>query len=177
MSLRGHRQGAAAHVPTERYLIVNVGAHRFALSADLIQGLLTIEESRSVGILTVQGLDYPFLNLAGRLGVTEAGDGPETRFVLVERAGTRACIRVELVYGLVEVERARVLPLPAQFRSDERNWYIGLILLEEGVAVGLNSAWLIGGTMQGGRGVVAQEEQPPLLAHVASEEMGRGLVC
>ena len=177
MSLRGHRQGSAAHVPTERYLIVSVAAQRFALSADLIQGLLTLEESRSVGILTVQGHDYPPLSLAGRLGLAEAGDGPEIRFVLVGRAGTRACIRVEQVHGLVEVERDRVLPLPGQFRSDERNWYIGLILLEEGVAVGLNSAWLIEGAMQGGRGLVAHEERPPQLAHVVSEGMGRGLVC
>lgn len=177
MSLRGHRRGSAAHVPTERYLIVSVAAQRFALSADLIQGLLTLEESCSVGILTVQGHDYPPLNLAGRLGLAEAGDGPETRFVLVARAGIRACIRVEQVHGLVEVERARVLPLPGQFRSDERNWYIGLILLEEGVAIGLNSVWLIGGAMQGSREVMAQEERPPQLVHVVSEGMGRGLAC
>ena len=177
MSLRGHRQGSAAHVPTERYLIVSVAAQRFALSSDLIQGLLTLEESRSVGILTVQGHDYPPLNLAGRLGLADAFDGPETHFVLVARAGIRACIRVEQVHGLVEVERDRVLPLPGQFRSDERNWYIGLILFEEGVAVGLNPAWLIGGAMQGGRGLVDQEERPLQLVHVLSEGMGRGLAC
>ena len=177
MSLRGHRQGSAALEPTERYLIVSVAAQRFALSADLIQGLLTLEESRSVGILTVQGQDYPSLNLAGRIGLAEASDGPETRFVLVARAGTRACIRVEQVHGLVEVERVHMLPLPGQFRSDERNWYFGLILLEEGVAIGLNSAWLIGGTMQGSRSLPAQEERPLQLAHVVSEGMGRGLTC
>jgi chemotaxis signal transduction protein len=177
MSLRGHRRGSETHVPTERYLIVRVAAQRFALSADLIQGLLTLEESRSMGILTVQGHDYPSLDLAGRLGLAEAGDGSETRFVLASRAGARACIRVEQVYGLLEVERARVLPLPGQFRGEERNWYIGLILLEEGVAVGLNSAWLIGGEMQGEQGLMAQEEQPPQLAHVVSEGIGRGLAC
>lgn len=177
MSLRGHNRGSAAQVSTERYLVVSVASQRFALSANLVQGLLTLEESRSVGVLTVQGHDYPPLNLAGRLGLAEAGDGPETRFVLVARAGTYACIRAERVHGLVEVEHACVLPLPGQFRSDERNWFNGFVLLEDGVAVGLNSVWLIGGVMHGSRGLMAQEERPPQLEHIVSEGMGRGLAC
>lgn len=177
MSLRGHRRGSASQVPVERYLIVSLNAQQFALSADLIQGLLTLEESQSAGTLTVQGQEYPPLSLAGQLGLVEAGDGPETRYVLIGRAGIRASIRVEQVHGLVEIEHTRVLPLPGQFRSDERNWYVGLILVHEGVAVGLNSAWLMGVAIQGSRGLTAQEALQPQLAHVVSSGMGKGLVC
>ena len=177
MSLRGHNRVDAAHVPTERYLIVSIDARRFALSADLIQGLLTPEESRSSGTLSVQGRDYAPLNLAARLGLADSGDGPESRIVLVARAGVCACIRVEQVHGLVELERSHVRPLPDQFRGDERAWYTGLILFDEGVAVGLNSDWLVGGLMQALGAVTGHVQRPPQLAQVGFDGMRKGLPC
>ncbi len=177
MSLRGHRIGSAAHVPIERFLIVGIDSQQFALSADLVQGLLTMEESGSVNALTVQGQEYSFLDLGDRLGLAQAGDGPETRMVLLAQAGIRACIRVDQVHGLVEVERTRVVPLPRQFRSEERNWYMGLILFGNGVAVGLNSRWLLSGARQESRGVTAQGHPMPLSLCAPSDRMGKGLAC
>lgn len=177
MSLRGHNRVDAAHVPAERYLIVSIDARRFALSADLVQGLLTPEESRLRGTLAVQGRDYSPVNLAARLGLAEAGDGPESRGVLVARAGICACIQVEQVHGLVELEHACVLPLPRQFRSEERTWYSGLILFEDGVAVGLNSDWLIGGVAQAQGEVTGYVQRLPQLAHVGFDGIKKGLTC
>lgn len=177
MSLRGHRIGAAAHVPMERYLIVEIGAQQFALTAELVQGLLTVEESGSVAILTVQGQEYPPLDLGGRLGLTQTCDRPETRTVLLAQAGIRACIRVDQVHGLVEVERTRVLPLPRQFRGDERNWYVGLVLYGEGVAVGLHSGWLLSGAMPGHGLLLNQGQRLPLRLSDMSERMGKGIAC
>ena len=175
MSLRGHRQGGAAQVHTERYLIVDMAGQQFALAADVVQGLLTLDESGSTETLTVQGEVYPPLGLAGRLGLAQAGDGLETRMVLVAQSGIRGCIRVDQVHGLVEVEPAQVLPLPGQFRGDERNWYVGLILVGETVAVGLRSGWLIGGGLPGSRRLVTQELRQPQLAHVVPGE--KGVAC
>ena len=177
MSLRGHRIGSAAHVPIERFLIVEIGSQQFALSADLVQGLMTMEESGFVNTLTVQGQDYPSLDLGDRLGLAQAGDGPETRMVLLAQAGIRACIRVDQVHGLVEVERPRVLPLPGQFRSEERNWYVGLILYGEGVAVGLHSRWLLSGAMQGHGGWLNQSQRLPLRLSDTSDRMRKGIAC
>lgn len=177
MSLRGHNLGDAAQVPTERYLIVSIDAQRFALSADLIQGLLTPEESRSRGALAVQGQDYIPLNLAARLGLADAGDGSESRIVLVARAGICACIRVERVHGLVELERRSVRPLPAQFRGDERTWYRGLILFDDGVAISLNSDWLLGGVMQVPGEVTGRVQRLPQLQPVGFDGMGKGQTC
>ncbi len=179
MSLRGHNrgEGAAAHVPTERYLIVSIDGQRFALSADLIQGLLTPEESRSGETFAVQGRDYAPLNLAARLGLAEAGDGPESRMVLVARAGIRACIRVAQVHGLVEFDRTRVLPLPCQFRGDERTWYSGLILFEDSVAVGLHADWLIEGVAQAQGALTGRVQRPPQLAHIGFDGIKKGLTC
>lgn len=177
MSLRGHRIGSAAHVPIERFLIVGIDAQQFALSAELVQGLLTMEESGPVSTLTVQGLEYPALDLGGRLGLAQAGDGPETRTVLLAQAGIRVCIRVDQVHGLVEIERTRMLPLPPQFRSEERNWYVGLILYGEGVAVGLHSRWLLSGATQGHDGLLIQSQRLPLRLSNTSDRIRKGIAC
>lgn len=177
MSLRGHRIGSAAHVPIERFLIVGIDTQQFALSAELVQGLLAMEESGSVSTLTVQGLEYPALDLGGWLGLPQAGDGPETRMVLLAQEGIRACLRVDQVHGLVEVERTRALPLPRQFRSEERNWYVDLILYGEGVAVGLHSMWLLSGAMERHRGLLNQEQRLPLRLSDTSDRMRKGLAC
>ncbi|MDP3091117.1 MAG: chemotaxis protein CheW [Nitrospira sp.] len=177
MSLRGHRIGTAAHVPSERFLIVGIGRQQFALSAELVQGLLTMEERGSVSALTVQGQEYPSLDLGDQLGLAQAGDGPETRMVLLAQAGIRAHIRVDRVHGLVEIERTRVLPLPRQFRSEERNWYVGLVLYGDGVAVGLHSGWLLSGGMQGHGGLQDQSQRLPLRLSDASDKLGKGIAC
>ena len=178
MSLRGHRVGTAAHVASERFLIVGIGRQLFALSAELVQGLLTIEERGFVSAtLTVQGQEYPSLDLEGQLGLAQAGDGQETRMVLLAQAGIRAHIRVDRVHGLVEIERTRVLPLPCQFRNEERNWYVGLILYGDGVAVGLDSGWLLSGGMQGQGGLQDQRQRLPLRLSDASDTLGKGIAC
>lgn len=177
MSLRGHRIGSAAHVPIERFLIVGIDTRQFALSAELVQGLLTMEESGSVSTLTVQGQEYPFLDLGDRLGLAQAGDGPETRMVLLAQAGIRACIRVDQVHGLIELERTRILPLPHQFRSEERSWYVGLILYGEGVAVGLDSIWLLSGARQGDGGLLSLDRRLPLCLSATSDRMRKGIAC
>lgn len=177
MSLRGHRIGLAAHVPIERFLIVGRDSQQFALSAELVQGLLTMEESGTVSTLTVQGQEYPFLDFGKQLGLAQAGDGPETRMVLLAQAGVRTYIRVDQVHGLVEVERTRILPLPRQFRSEERSWYVGLILYGEGVAIALHSGWLLSGARQEYGELLNQSQRLPLRLSDTSYRVGKGLAC
>lgn len=177
MSLRGHRIGSAAHVPIERFLIVGINTRQFALSSELVQGLMTMEEIGSVTTLTVQGQEYPSLDLGGRLGLAQADDGPETRMVLLAQAGIRACVRVDQVHGLVEVERTRVLPLPRQFRNEERNWYVGLILYGDGVVIGLHTRWLLNSAMQRDGGLMNQDQRLPLPLADTSDRMRKGIAC
>lgn len=177
MSLRGHGVASAVHVPIERFLIVGIAGQQFALFAELVQGLLTMEECGFGDILTVHGQEYPSLDLRGRLGLAHVDNGTETRTVLVAQAGIHACIRVDRVYGLHEVERTRVLPLPGQFRSEERSWYVGLILYGEGVAVGLHSKWLLSGATEGASGLLNQSHRLPLRLSDTSDRMEKGIVC
>lgn len=175
MSLRGHRIGLTAHVSIERYLIVTVDSRLFAVPADLVHGLLTLEERESLNLLTVQGREYPFLDLAGRLGLSRVGDGLDTRMVLLAQADIRGCIRVDRVQGLMEVERTHVLALPSQFRGDERNWYAGLILFGEGVALGLSSRWLMSEAIEACHALSVQGQ--PQFVQAGSHENMKGKAC
>lgn len=177
MSLRGHRIGLASHVSLERFLVVSVDSRCFAVPADLVHGLLTLEESQSVNLLTVQGREYPFLNFTGRLGLSRIDDGPDTRMVLLEQADIRGCIRVDQVQGLIEVERTQMLALPPQFRGDERNWYAGLILFGEGVALGLSSRWLMSEAIEIGRELPALGQGPAHFAQAASTRIMKRTAC
>jgi len=177
MSLRGGRIESAAHVPIDRFLIVGIDDRQFALPADLVRGLLTVQERDSVNRLAVHGQEYAALDLADRLGLVQVADGPETRMVLLAQAGIQVCIRADQVHGLVEVERTHVLPLPRQFRSEERHWYAGLILYGGGVAIGLHPRWLLSGVMQGYGEMLIQPQRVPLCLLDASGSMRKGIVC
>lgn len=143
MSLRGRQAGARSIAPTVRFLVVSVGGTNLALHADRIQGLLTIEEAGSAGELTVQGVAYPHVDLAGRLQCPVDPDGPDTRVILLSQANATGNIRVAEVHGLKEMEESQILPLPGQFRREEQRWYQGMILFEDSVAFIINPSWML----------------------------------
>lgn len=143
MSLRGRHAGAGSIAPTVRFLVVSAGGTYLALHADRIQGLLTIEEAGAAGVLTVQGLVYSYVDLAGRLHRSVDPEGPDMRVILFSKGSTRGNIRVAKVHGLKELEQSQVLSLPGQFRGEEQRWYQGMILFEDSVALVLNPAWVL----------------------------------
>ena len=143
MSLRGRQAGARSLAPSVRFLIVSAGGTCLALHADRIQGLQTIEEAGSAGTLTVQGVMYPYVDLSARLRRPMDPEGAETRIVLFSKGSARGNIRVSRVHGLKELDPSQILPLPPQFRGDEKRWYQGMILFENTVALVLNAAWVL----------------------------------
>lgn len=145
MSLRARHAAVTSLATTFRFLVVTVGGTHLGLSADRVQGLLTIDEAGSSGEVTFQGIRYARLDVATQLQLSVDVDGPETRCVLVSSGTARACICVDQVQGLKEIERSMVLPLPGHFQGEERTWYEGLALFDDSVALVLNSAWLMRG--------------------------------
>lgn len=176
MSLRGRRAGIRSPVSMDRYLVATVGTMQVSFSAEAVEGLLTIEECDAIGPLTVQGQVYAVVDVANRLGLSPAADGPEARVILLAQGNARASIRVASVHGLVECERRHVLPLPHQFRGEERGWYAGLMLLDEGVAVVLRTQWLL---TEADTGLPSESEgqEHRLLSNTGSPVAGRGLSC
>ncbi len=143
MTLRG-RHAAASIAPTVRFLIAAIGGTRLAFHADRVQGLLTLSEAQISGdTLSVQTLTYSRIDLAARLSLHPEPDGSETRMILLARGSQRGYVRVDGVHGLRELEPSQVLPLSRHFQSEEQRWYQGLLLAGDGVALILNSAWLM----------------------------------
>jgi hypothetical protein len=141
MSLRG-RHSKASFAPTVRFLIVTIGGAHFALHADRIQGLLTLEEAAASPALASHASR---IELAARLGLRAEENGPETRIVLVSKGNHAGHLLVSEVHGLQELEPSQVLPLPRHFRGEEQRWYQGMILFADRVAVILNPAWVLEG--------------------------------
>jgi len=162
-----------------RFLLVTMGARSLAFDADTVQGLLTDEEAGTTEPVTVQGVVYKTVDLADRLAMSSDENGPETRIVLLTCGGLQGSIRVAQVRGLLEVDRSQVLPLPQQFQGEERDWYRGVILLEENIALVLNTAWVLhgAGADQGGSSLEWQERAPRLLAVRQDLAMGEVREC
>jgi CheW-like domain len=143
MSLRGRQAGARFLAPSVRFLVVTVGGACVALHAERIQGLQTVDEAGPPGPLTVQGLEYAYINLASRLRRPVDAEGSETRIILFSKGHMRGNIRASQIHGLKDIEVSEILPLPRQFRGEEQRWYQGMILFESSVALVLNPAWVL----------------------------------
>jgi chemotaxis signal transduction protein len=129
--------------------------------------------------VTVQGVVYKPVNLADRLALSSDANGPDTRIVLLACGGLQGSIRVAHVRGMLEVDQSQVRPLPQQFRGEEQDWYRGVILLEETVALLLNTAWVLqgAGADQGVSSRECQERAPRLLAVRPDLAMGEVREC
>jgi chemotaxis signal transduction protein len=154
-------------------------ARPLAFYADTVQGLLTCEEAGTTGLVTVHGVPYEPVDLADRLGLSSEKDGSDTRIVLISHGGLQGSIRVAQAHGLMELEQSQVLPLPRQFQGEEQNWYRGVILFEEGVALVLNPAWVLqgAGADQGGACQEWQGRAPRLLTVRPELVMGKVQEC
>ena len=179
MSLRGERTGAASLAPTSRFLMVILGTRPFALDADAVQGLLTRDAAGGTDPVTVQGVTYDAVDLGGRLGLAIDAHSPETRIVLLTHGGRQGRIQVDRVRGLIEIEQSQVLPLPQQFHSEERNWYRGMILFEDDIALALNTEWVLQGAGLGhGRfSLEWQGSVPRLLGAQPGQTVGKVSKC
>lgn len=147
-----------------RFLVVTLDGRRLALNAECIWGLLTLEEAGCVEDPTIDGMAFPSINLADRLGVTKDHGGATTRVVLLSERDARGSIRVSAVHGLLELHQSQILPLPMQFKGSERHWYRGMILFEKSVAFVLNTTWVLDEQVSGVEGSVAEERAPRLAA-------------
>lgn len=143
MSLRGHSRFALAAATTERVLIVTSGPIMLAISATAIDGFLPLEET-TTGLVTVRGVSYQISDLAEWLGRPLSDQARESRVVLCGSRGRHRGFRVDVALSLRTVNLAQVRPLPPHFMGEERTWYKGLFLYQEGVALWANPEWLLG---------------------------------
>jgi chemotaxis signal transduction protein len=144
MSLRGHQNTTNILVETARFLVVRLGGTYLALPAAGVRGILTREDTGDQQTVMTAGTIYQPLNLSQRLSIAEGLSAPEMRTVLYANGHSQGAIRVEQVVGLTDVERKDCFPLPAQFRRDERNWFMGMMLHQDLLVLILNPSWALG---------------------------------
>jgi chemotaxis signal transduction protein len=144
MGLRGHHKTVSTHEEGISFLVVRLGETRLALPADGVRGVLTAAEAGISDSIRAVGTTYRHINLAELLALSADFNSTDTRVVLYSNGRSHAAVRVERVFGLTEVAPAQCVPLPAQFRADERTWFSGIILHEGGIALVMNPTWLLG---------------------------------
>jgi hypothetical protein len=103
-------------------ILFTAGGMRFAVEADHVAEIRDREDRTAIRRLRGPEL----IDFAWQVGL---GAGAQERFVVLKPG--------ECALGVSEVERMtslpRVVPLPAMFRGAERQWYRGLLLLEDDV--------------------------------------------
>jgi hypothetical protein len=159
MSLRGHHISANALVETASFLVDRLGGSYIALPADGVHGDLTQEEAGHEQAVTATGTIYQAVHLAQQFSAVAESSGQEMRTVLYSNGHSHGAIRVAQVVGLTDVERKDCLPLPPQFRGDERNWFRGMMLYQGQLVLIVNPAWALGELTEGVSGSKSQLEQ------------------
>lgn len=155
-------------VSPSRFLIATRGGRYLAFDAESVCGVMPCEASGNVEEPTIQGLTYGDVNLSDRLGLPNDHNGADTHVLLLSDRETRGSIRVTTVEGILELEPSQLLPLPMQFRGPERDWYRGIILFANSIAVVLHTRWVLNGqaaAMESG----GKEEQTSCLLTTPSE--------
>lgn len=144
MSLRGRQNSANMLVETASFLVIRLGLTYLALPATGVRGVLTQEEAGLERTVTAAESMYRPVDLAQQLSIVADLSGIEMRTVLYSAGGFLGAICVEQVVGLIDVERNECLPLPPQFRGDERNWFGGMMLYQDQLVLILNLSWVLG---------------------------------
>jgi chemotaxis signal transduction protein len=147
VSLRGHKTVATSVCPSVRLLVVDFGNTHMAVPADAVRGILQPEQVSDNDVLCFLGVNYPLIDLARPLSLPRKTSGADVRVILCSEGDCHCAFQVDQVLGLVEVGRLSLLPLPPQFRGEERRWFDGLFLFRETAALVLNCGWIL----QGGR--------------------------
>lgn len=130
-------------VETASFLVIRLGLTYLALPAIGVRGVLTQEEAGHERTVTAAGSVYRPVDLAQQLSIVADLSGIEMRTVLYSAGGFLGAICVEQVVGLIDAERNECLPLPPQFRGDERNWFGGIMLYQDHLVLILNPSWVL----------------------------------
>ncbi len=148
MALRGRSmQPAAVAKGGKQFLVVQCGAMPVAITSDIVRGIHepSGEGSRdaSESIVTL-GVAYSVASLPQLSAPSAASVTADRRVILISGEGRRRALWVDRVHGLIDVEEARLRPLPVHFSGPERGWITGFFLFEDGLALVADTGWLLG---------------------------------
>ena len=143
MGLRGHKTAVVSSGLAVRFLVTLMGPMHMAFPSHWVRGLVTPAEEGPDGHVTWANASYERADLARRLKIQAEGVTAETRIVLYANEQRSRSFAVDRVVGLIDVERAMIQPLPAQFRGGERERLLGLFVESSYIALIANPFWVL----------------------------------
>lgn len=143
MAFRQRVSGPSADTLMVRFLVVQIHDTTLAILADTVRGVLTPEDVGERREILLLGETYRMTALAARLNVPQAPLTSATRFVLCHRGQGRCIVTVDRVLGLIDLRRDAIHPLSPLFSGEERIWFRGLFLYDEGMAAIVNPDWMV----------------------------------
>jgi len=144
MSIQEPGASALATSSLRHFIIVTIGRRYLAFEAGSIKELLTVQELERSEKPELRGVVDRTVDLIMQLNLTDVPIRPETPVVILADQGIQSSIRVSHIHGRLEIQPSQILPLPAQFSSVERQWYQGMILFDQSIALILNPTWVLG---------------------------------
>jgi len=163
MALRSRTDKIAPALDTMQVLVVACGKTYLAIPGAIVRGVVEFGEAVEARIVSLFGESCRVTDLAARLGLPPAVLTPDMRIILCGEHRARQAWRVDRTLGLEDVDMQRITPLPPHFAGVEQNWFTGLFLFRDTVALLINPGWLLSQTMDA---FVAQS----LLDQAVSEE-------
>jgi hypothetical protein len=147
MSLRGRTEKVAPTLGTMQVLVVACGKTFLAIPGAVVRGVVEFGEAVEARIVSLFGETCRVTDLAARLGLPPAVLTPDMRIILCGEHRARQAWRVDRTLGLEDVALQRITPLPPHFAGVEQNWFTGLFLFRDTVALLINPGWLLSQTM------------------------------
>ena len=126
-----------------RFLVTLIGRSSIALPAQWVRGIVMPTAVGRDGLVTWANVSYEHSDLAGRLKLASHGRSAETKVVLYGHDRQGRSFAVDKVWGLVDVERSLIHPLPAHFRGAERDRLLGFFANHDSVALIANPFWVL----------------------------------
>lgn len=147
MSLRGRREQVAPALGVMQVLVVACGKTYLAIPGAIVRGVVEFGDAVEARIVSLFGEACRITDLAARLGLPPAALTPDMRIILCGEHRARQAWRVDRTLGLEDVDLQRITPLPPHFAGVEQNWFTGLFLFRDTVALLINAGWLLSQTM------------------------------
>lgn len=147
MSLRGRTDKVAPALGTMQVLVVACGRTYLAIPGAIVRGVVEFGDAVEARIVSLFGETCRVTDLAARLGLPPAALTPDMRIILCGEHRARQAWRVDRTLGLEDVDLQRITPLPPHFAGVEQNWFTGLFLFRDTLALMINPGWLLSQTM------------------------------
>ncbi len=143
MSLRTQTdKGPLVSAYVTSFLLVVCDKTYLALPAGMIRGIIKRDDADKVDALAMLEVHTRIMDLTERLGLASSPSS-EARILVCGGEPLRRAFLVTAIVGLEDIESATITPLLPHFTGPERQWFSGMFLYRESVALVLNPSWLL----------------------------------